>query len=59
MERVLLMAAPPAIDAHEVTDKGSINQRAVLRARADLVELVYADPQTSDVLTAAGRAANE
>ncbi len=40
-ERVLLMATPPSIDAGEITDKGYINQRATLQARADLVERLY------------------
>ena len=34
---------PPSLDAGEITDKGSINQRAVLRHRAALVEELYAD----------------
>ena len=33
-----------AIDAGEATDKGSINQRAVLTRRAALVEELYAKP---------------
>ena len=41
VERLLLMAEPPSIDRGEVTDKGSINQRGVLRHRADLVEALY------------------
>lgn len=40
--RALLLAAPPSIDHGEITDKGSINQRAVLRHRAELVELLHA-----------------
>lgn len=40
--RVLLMGEPPAIDAGEITDKGYINQGAVLRRRADLVARLYA-----------------
>ncbi len=40
--RVLLMATPPNIDANEITDKGYINQRAVLDHRAELVEKLYA-----------------
>jgi feruloyl-CoA synthase len=36
-----VLAEPPAIDAGEVTDKGSINQRAVLARRAALVEALY------------------
>jgi feruloyl-CoA synthase len=35
---------PPSLDAGEITDKGSINQRAVLKARAGLVEELYAEP---------------
>jgi feruloyl-CoA synthase len=41
--RALLLAEPPDIDRNEVTDKGSINQRAVLAHRAALVERLYAD----------------
>jgi len=39
--RLHVLAEPPAIDRGEVTDKGSINQRAVLAARAALVEALY------------------
>lgn len=41
IRRILLMDEPLSIDLGEVTDKGSINQRAVLRHRADLVEEIY------------------
>ncbi|SFC92246.1 feruloyl-CoA synthase [Massilia yuzhufengensis] len=40
--RALLLTEPPSIDRGEITDKGSINQRAVLTHRAALVELLYA-----------------
>jgi feruloyl-CoA synthase len=36
-----LLLDPPSIDRGEVTDKGSINQRAVLTHRADLVDRIY------------------
>ena len=36
--RVLLLEEPASIDANEITDKGYINQRAVLTRRAALVE---------------------
>ena len=39
--RMHVMAEPPAIDAGEVTDKGSINQRAVLQHRDALVRALY------------------
>ena len=42
--RALITEAPPSIDAGEVTDKGSINQRAVLESRAMLVNRLYAEP---------------
>lgn len=38
----ILLDEPPSLDAGEITDKGSINQRAVLTRRADLVEALYA-----------------
>ena len=40
--RVLVTDQPPTIDAGEITDKGYINQRAVLENRAALVERLYA-----------------
>jgi feruloyl-CoA synthase len=39
--RLLLLAEPPSIDLGEVTDKGSINQRAVLKHREALVQALY------------------
>ncbi|MGO4715966.1 feruloyl-CoA synthase [Bradyrhizobium sp. 2TAF24] len=42
--RVVLLDTPLSIDHSEVTDKGSVNQRAVLEHRADLVERLYGDP---------------
>ncbi|HEY7238896.1 MAG TPA: feruloyl-CoA synthase [Burkholderiales bacterium] len=40
--RLLILAEPPSIDANEITDKGYLNQRAVLERRAALVERLYA-----------------
>jgi feruloyl-CoA synthase len=39
--RALLMQEPPSIDAGEITDKGYINQRAVLMRREALVTRLY------------------
>ena len=39
--RAMLLEEPPSLDAGEMTDKGSINQRAVLARRAKLVEELY------------------
>ncbi|MEZ5124608.1 MAG: hypothetical protein R2736_24070, partial [Solirubrobacterales bacterium] len=41
--RLLVVEEPPSIDAGEITDKGYINQRAVLERRAELVERLYSD----------------
>jgi len=41
--RALLLAEPPSIDRGEVTDKGSINQRAVLKHRDALVQALHDD----------------
>ena len=40
--RAMLLEEPPSLDALEVTDKGSLNQRAVLARRAALVDELYA-----------------
>ncbi len=50
IKRVLLMPEPPSIDANEITDKGYINQRAVLERRRALVERLYAAPSAADVI---------
>jgi feruloyl-CoA synthase len=50
----ILLADLPSLDAGEITDKGSINQRAVLRCRAKLVEDLYA-ATTPPYVIVAGR----
>src|SRR5271157_2705311 len=42
-KRIILMDDPPSLDSGELTDKGSINQRAVLALRAAMVEEIYAE----------------
>ncbi|HJQ55625.1 MAG TPA: feruloyl-CoA synthase [Vineibacter sp.] len=49
--RVLMLAAPPGIDANEITDKGYINQRAVQEHRAADVARLYAETPGPDVIT--------
>ncbi len=48
--RLALMAEPPSMDKGEMTDKGSINQRAVLGNRAALVEQLYIEPVPNSVI---------
>src|SRR3954453_20662211 len=48
--RAMLMDTPPSLDAGEATDKGSINQRMVLKNRAALVDELYAEAPTERVI---------
>ena len=52
---MMMLEAPPSLDVGEITDKGSINQRAVLSHRADLVEELYARPFPPRVIVADDR----
>jgi feruloyl-CoA synthase len=48
--RCLLLTHPPQLDRNETTDKGYINQGAVLRNRADLVERLYQEQPDAEVI---------
>jgi feruloyl-CoA synthase len=50
IDRLLIMSVPADLDSGEITDKGYLNQRRVLAARADLVERLYADPPGPEVV---------
>ncbi|NIC36234.1 feruloyl-CoA synthase [Halomonas desiderata] len=50
VRRLVLLDEPPRLDAHEITDKGSINQRAVLDNRAAIVDELYREPPPPSVL---------
>jgi len=50
--RIAILEEMPSLDAGEVTDKGSINQRAVLEHRAALVADLYAEPSPAHVISA-------
>ncbi len=50
VERAMVLEEPLSIDAGEITDKGSLNQRAILDRRADLVEELYAEHPSPRVL---------
>ena len=53
IDRAILLAEPLSLDHQEVTDKGSINQRAVLARRASLVEELYAPAPGAHVIIGA------
>jgi feruloyl-CoA synthase len=50
VDRALFVAEPPSVDAGEITDKGYLNQRAVLASRAALVERLYAERPDADIV---------
>ena len=50
VQRLLLLAEPPSLDAGEMTDKGSINQSAVLSHRSGLVAELYQQPLSGRVI---------
>jgi feruloyl-CoA synthase len=49
--RVAFLSAALSLDAGEVTDKGSINQRAVLANRSALVEQLYAPTPVAAIIS--------
>jgi feruloyl-CoA synthase len=50
IERAILLDEPPGLDHGEITDKGSLNQRAILDHRSALVDELYAENPPSRVL---------
>lgn len=50
VRRFRVLSSPPSIDSNEITDKGYINQRAALSARAADVSALFADDEGTNVL---------
>jgi feruloyl-CoA synthase len=50
IERLAVLARPADLDTGEITDKGYVNQRQVLKNRSALIELLYADPPPGHVI---------
>ena len=50
--RAMVMDEPPSAEAREITDKGSLNQKAVLANRSALVEELYAASPSARVISA-------
>jgi feruloyl-CoA synthase len=50
IERVILLAEPPSLDANEITDKGYVNQRATLERRAEHVTALFAETPGEEVI---------
>ncbi|MCA7118683.1 MAG: feruloyl-CoA synthase [Acidibrevibacterium sp.] len=49
--RLAFLTDPLSVDAGEITDKGSLNQRAILRNRPALIDRLYAEPASLDIIT--------
>lgn len=54
IRRFMLLEEAPSIDAGEVTDKGYINQRAVIARRQANIDLMYTDPLSQEVIDIQG-----
>jgi feruloyl-CoA synthase len=48
--RAMLLSEEPSIDSGEITDKGSLNQRAVLKNRTQELDELYAEPPLPHVI---------
>ena len=53
VRRLLLLATPPDTAAHEITDKGYVNQRMTLANRSADVERLFAEASDRDVIVVA------
>ena len=51
IERMIVATEAPSIDLGEITDKGSLNQRGILKLRTHLVEELYSDTPSEQVIT--------
>ncbi|MDR6384136.1 feruloyl-CoA synthase [Paraburkholderia caribensis] len=52
IERVMLMAEPPSIDANEIADKGYVNQSVTRARRAHFVEQLFQTPSAGHIASA-------
>jgi feruloyl-CoA synthase len=50
IRRAILLDSPPCMEASEITDKGTLNQAAVLKNRAYLLKRLYQEPSDAEVL---------
>ncbi|WP_304177601.1 AMP-binding protein [Phenylobacterium aquaticum] len=50
VKRALLLTTPPNANAHEISDKGTINRRAVIDRRAAEVERLFAETPDAGVM---------
>ena len=55
--RALVLEDPPSLDAGEITDKGSLNQRAMIERRRGAVDALHAPEPPPAVISSAARSA--
>lgn len=55
IHRALLLKTPPDPNAHEMSDKGTVNRRAVIDRRRAEVERLYAETPEADILIIEGK----
>lgn len=48
VKSIILLPNPPSLDAHEITDKGSLNASAIQENRIEDIELIYQQGLDSD-----------
>ncbi len=51
VRRAILLDSPPSMETREITDKGTLNQSAILKNRASIVERLYQEPVALEVLS--------
>ena len=51
VQRAILLDSPPSMEARELTDKGTLNQAAVLKNRSAAVDDLYREPVFQGVLS--------
>ncbi|WP_338938533.1 AMP-binding protein [Paraburkholderia sp. 22B1P] len=51
IERIGLLSDPPSAHAFEITEKGNLNQRAVLERRSEDVKILFCEPHPAYVAT--------
>ena len=50
IRRCVVLDQPPVVEAHEISDKGSVNRNVVIERRAATVTQLYQDPPPANVI---------
>lgn len=51
VKRLMFLTRPPDPEAHELSDKGTVNQAIAKNLRADDIDRLYADPMAANIIT--------